>query len=97
VVLAPDTHPELGDTADLHLIEPYRDYDGAGRLVWDLQTVIDDFRTAPDGTARVFTGYIEVSGDEPSDWWRVYVADGQVVEAHAEITWTGIPAGMEDD
>lgn len=53
----------------------------AGKLEEHVQEVIDAF------PGHVFSGYLEVSGEEPGDLWRVHVKGGRAIRVDAEIVW----------
>lgn len=57
-------------------------------MVEALGRVAADFRTAPDGTARVFDGFFQCEmSEEPGDLVRLYLVDGDVVEVVPEMVW----------
>lgn len=59
------------------------------QLTAALHRIATDFATTGDGTLRRFTG--SLACEEHSEWTRLYVRDGQIVEMPPELIWTAPP------
>jgi hypothetical protein len=70
-------------------LEPGNDeLDDLDAMIEALGRVAADFRTAPDGTDRVFNGFFQCEmGEESGGLVRLYIVDGDVVEVEPEIVW----------
>jgi hypothetical protein len=54
----------------------------AYELEAEVRAIVAAFRTG-----RTFGGYLEISGEEQGDLWRLVVRDGRVVRIEPTVTW----------
>jgi hypothetical protein len=63
-------------------------------LVQSVERIVREFGTAPDGTARTFTGWSHEVWGGGEALRRVHVVDGRAVESRPEMVW---PVGARDE
>lgn len=75
-------------------IAPFEGEQSARTLLADVDRIVKEFATAPDGTGREFAGYLHVVWGGGEAIYRVHVVDGQAVEAKPQMVW---PDGARDE
>lgn len=63
-------------------IKPTNSNMKAYSIVEDVQKIVDTL-----GEGYMYSGYIELNGEESGDLWRIYVRNGKAVEVKPEIVW----------
>jgi hypothetical protein len=63
-------------------------------LTEDINRIVHEFATAPDGTTRRFDGWLQLVWDDGFNVYRVHVVDGEVTKSRPTMTW---PVGARDE
>jgi hypothetical protein len=63
-------------------------------LTEDVDRIVHEFATAPDGTTRRFEGWLHLVWAAGEEIHRVHVVDGAAVEARPQVVW---PVGARDE